>query len=161
MMPKYHLTRSDKEITEQTELEAIIKRGLYTTIAMCRNDEPYIVTMNYGYDQQKNALYFHAALEGLKLEFIEQNSAICATIIEDLGYQQGECNHHYRSLIIRGQMSIIEDLAEKKQALQIMIDDLEESPKEVEAKLLKNDDTYEKVTILRLDIEELSGKLGV
>ncbi len=160
-MPKYHLQRSDKEITDKVELEDIIQRGQYTTVAMCRNDEPYIVTMNYGYDQKKNALYFHAALEGLKLEFIEQNPAVCATIIEDLGYQQGECNHHYRSAIIRGQMSDIEDLAEKKHALQIMIDDLEESPDEVKAKLLKNDDAYEKVTILRLDIEEITGKHSV
>ncbi len=58
-------------------------------------------------------------------------------------------------------MSIIDDLNEKKHALRVMIDDLEESPDEVKDKLLKNDDTYKKVTILRLDIEEITGKLGV
>jgi len=72
-MPKYHLKRKDKEITSQTDMQAIIKRGQYTVIALCQNDEPYIVTMNYGYDGKKNTLYFHAALEGLKLEFIEHN----------------------------------------------------------------------------------------
>ena len=160
-MPKYHLKRADKEITDEAELKAIITRGKYTTVAVCRKSEPYIVTMNYGYDDQKNALYFHAALEGLKLEFIERNPNVCATIIEDLGYQKGECNHHYRSLIIRGQMSIIESLREKKYALDLMIDQLEESPDEVKKKLLKNDDTYKTVSILRLDIEEITGKQGV
>jgi len=84
-MPKYHLKRTDKEITSSEEMLAIIKRGQYTVIALCQNDEPYIVTMNYGYDEKKNALYFHAALEGQKLEFIKHNPGACATIIEDLG----------------------------------------------------------------------------
>ena len=47
-MPKYHLKRTDKEITDEAEIKAIITRGQYTTVAMCHKSEPYIVTMNYG-----------------------------------------------------------------------------------------------------------------
>jgi len=160
-MPKYHLKRKDKEITSPEEMQAIIKRGQYTVIALCHNDEPYLVTMNYGYDEKKNALYFHAALEGQKLEFIEHNPDACATIIEDLGYKPGECDHSYRTVVIRGSISVVADLDEKKHGLDIMIDHLERSPSETKKKFLKNDSTYDTVTILRLDIEDITGKQGV
>jgi nitroimidazol reductase NimA-like FMN-containing flavoprotein (pyridoxamine 5'-phosphate oxidase superfamily) len=160
-MPKYHLKRKDKEITSQADMQAIIKRGQYTVVALCHNDEPYLVTMNYGYDEKKNALYFHAALEGQKLEFIEHNPNACATIIEDLGYKQGECSHSYRTVVIRGRMAIVDNLDEKKHGLNILIDHLEQSPAETKLKFLKNDLTYDTVTVLRLDIEDITGKQGV
>ncbi len=160
-MPKYHLKRKDKEMTSSKEMRAIIKRGQYTTIALCHNDEPYIVTMNYGYDEKQSALYFHAALEGQKLEFIEYNPNACATIIEDLGYKQGECSHSYRTVVTRGRIAIVDNLDEKKHGLNIMIDHLEKSPTEAKKKFLKNDSTYDTVTILRLDIEEITGKQGI
>jgi nitroimidazol reductase NimA-like FMN-containing flavoprotein (pyridoxamine 5'-phosphate oxidase superfamily) len=81
-------------------------------------------------------------------------------VIEDLGYQHGECNHSYRSIVFWGKMSIIDDLEEKKHGLNILIDHLEEEPDEVRKKLLKEDSRYEKMqmAILRLDIEEMTGK---
>jgi len=160
-IPRYHVKRKDKELTSQADMQAIIKRGQYTVIALCHNDEPYLVIMNYGYDQTKNALYFHAALEGQKLDFIEHNPNACATIIEDLGYKQGECSHSYRSVIIRGRIAIIDNLDEKKHGLNVLIDHLEKAPDEAKKKFLKNDSTYDTVTVLRFDIEGITGKQGL
>ncbi|GAH11801.1 unnamed protein product, partial [marine sediment metagenome] len=32
----------------------IMKNGKFSTISMCRNDEPYIVTLSYGFDETFN-----------------------------------------------------------------------------------------------------------
>ena len=162
-MKKYHMNRSDREIEDKLELKRIVRNGKFVVISMCSDNSPYVVTMNYGYDDRKNALYFHAAFKGLKMDIIKQNSNVCATVIEDLGYKPGECDHGYRSVVFWGKMSVIDDLEEKKYGLNILLNHLEEQPDEVKKKLLKEDSRYEKMqmAILRLDIEEMTGKEGV
>ena len=159
-MSKYHMHKKEREITNSEDISKILKQGKYAVIAMCRDSEPYAVTLSYGYDLENNALYFHSAKEGLKIDFIIVNPNVCATVIEDLGYIAGQCAHSYTSVVIWGKMSVVENLEEKKRAMDLMINHLEENPNEVKAKLIKNNDRYEGVGILRLDIDEITGKKG-
>ena len=82
-MSKYHLRKKEREITERTQVLEILKEGKFATIALCRENAPYVVTLNYGYAAVQNCLYFHSALEGLKLDFIRENPNVCATVSED------------------------------------------------------------------------------
>jgi nitroimidazol reductase NimA-like FMN-containing flavoprotein (pyridoxamine 5'-phosphate oxidase superfamily) len=159
-MPKYHMNRKEKQITDPVVLNEILKQGKYVMIAMCRAKEPYIAALNYGYDENKNSLYFHCSLKGLKLDFIRHNPSVCATIIEDRGYKTGDCSQAYRSVVFWGKMHIIEDLEEKKHGINILLNHLEDNPDEIREKSLKSDDVYKEVGILRLDITEISGKQG-
>ena len=157
-MARYHMHKSEREITEQVNLIEVIKRGKYTTVAMCRDNEPYIVTLSYGYDEDRHALYFHAALKGLKLDIIEGNPEVCATIIEDHGYIKDQCEHHYRSVVFWGKMYVVEDLEEKKYGLNILLNHLEDDPEPIKERNVKDNSKYDKVSILRLDIGDLTGK---
>lgn len=71
-MTRYHLQKKEREIKDTKELQAIIKKGKYTTIALCRNNEPYIVTLSYGYDELKNDKYYKN-LGILRLDIVEMN----------------------------------------------------------------------------------------
>ena len=155
---KYHMHKQEREITGRTELIEILKQGKYAVIAMCRFYEPYIVTLSYGYDEIKHALYFHCALSGLKLEFIRNNPKVCATVIDDKGYIKDECEQHYRSVVFWGEMFIVDDLDEKKYGLDILLNHLEDDPDPIKVRNIKDDDKYLKVGILRLDINTLTGK---
>jgi nitroimidazol reductase NimA-like FMN-containing flavoprotein (pyridoxamine 5'-phosphate oxidase superfamily) len=157
-MPKYHMQKKDREITDQNELMEILKQGKYATISMCRKNESYIVALNYGYDQKKNALYFHCAQKGLKIDFINENPQVCGTIIEDLGYVTDECEQKYRSVVFWGEMFFVENLEEKKHGIDVLINHLEKNPGKVKEKSIKSEQSYQDVGILRLDIKELSGK---
>ena len=159
-MAKYHMNRKDREITELKEIVAILQEGKYAVISMCRDNEPYIVTLNYGYDTDKNALYFHNALQGLKIDFIKCNPNVCATVIDDRGYIMNECAHAYRSVVFWGKMSIVEDIVEKKHAMEILLNHLEDNPDIIKERSLKNDEVYSELGILRLDIMEITGKKG-
>ena len=93
-MQQYHLTNKTKcEIKSIDEITRILKSGKYTVVSMCRNNEPYIVTLSYGYDPDTNSLYFHCSKKGLKLEFLIENTKVCATVIEDEGYINDQCDH--------------------------------------------------------------------
>ena len=159
-MSEYHIKRTDKVITDKNKLMSVLKSGKYAMLSLCRDNEPYIVTMNYGYDEKNRSLYFHAALEGLKLDFIEYNSQVCGTVIEDIGYKYGECNHAYRSVVFRGTITVLDDISQRKKGMDIMLNHLEKSPEDIKKKHLKDDNALSKVTILKLDIEEITGKEG-
>lgn len=161
-MAKYHMNKQEKEITNREELLAIIKRGKYTTLSLCRDNEPYIVTLNYGFNQEKLALYFHTSAKGLKIDFIKQNPNVCGTIIEDTGYKMGKCDHAYRSVVFWGTMRMLEEMEEKKYGMDILLHHLEKEPAEVRQRLLADDAVYERrnLAILRLDIYEMTGKAG-
>ncbi|MCK4371216.1 MAG: flavin-nucleotide-binding protein [Promethearchaeota archaeon] len=156
-MAKYHMRRIEKEISNREELIEILKSGKYTIISLCKENEPYIITLSYGYDESKHALYFHCAKEGQKIDFIKANPHICGTVIEDNGYEDG-CGQAFRSIVFRGKMVIVEAFDEKKKGLDILINHLEKDPNPIKNKFLKKENTYENLGMLRLDITDISGK---
>lgn len=152
--------KKERAIREQAELLRIIKKGKYLTLALCRNGEPYIVTLSYGYDESKNVFYFHSRRRGMKADFILGNPQVCATIIEDRGYIMNECAHEFRSVIIRGNMFFVESIEEKKYGMDILLKHLEDNPDKIRRESLSNDMVYRNLGILRLDVIEIQGKWG-
>lgn len=159
-MFRYHMNKAEREVAGEAELSGLLKKGQYASIALCRNNEPYIVTLSYGYDEQNSCLYFHTATKGLKLEFIRENPDVCATVIEDGGYQKDQCSHQYFSVVIWGQMTLITDLAEKKHAMEVLLNHLEENPGPIRQRNIKSDTAYNGVAMLKLSIRHLTGKRG-
>ena len=152
------MQKKEREILDKRIYKEIMKNGKFSTISMCRNDEPYIVTLNYGFDAINNNLYFHSAQKGLKLEFLKENQKVCGTIIEDLGYVNDDCSHKYRSIVFWGDMTIVENLDEKKHAYDIMLNHLEDNPSKLKKKFLKSEQSYENTCLLKLDINLITGK---
>ncbi|MFX0040071.1 MAG: pyridoxamine 5'-phosphate oxidase family protein [Promethearchaeota archaeon] len=156
-MAKYHMRRIEKKIKDREKLIELLKGGKYTVISLSKENEPYIITLSYGYDESRNALYFHCAKEGQKIDFIKSNPYVCGTVIEDNGYEEA-CGQTFRSVVFRGKMVIIEDLEEKKYGFEILLTQLEEDPNIIKSKYLKKDETYENSGMLRLDISNITGK---
>lgn len=160
-MKQYHLhNRPNRELTDKADLDRILKNGKFSVISMCRENEPYIVTLSYGYDSENETLYFHCAKDGLKLDFLNSNNKVCATVIEDGGYISGECGHEYKSVVFWGNMHFVHDLDEKKHGMSILLHHLEDKDSIIKDKILKSEDFYSKMQILRLEIEQIHGKAG-
>lgn len=161
-MVRYHMNKKECEITDQVVILEILRQGKFAVLSLCRSNEPYVVTLNYGFDKERNALYFHTAAKGLKIDFIGENSHACGTVIQDRGYRLGQCSHAYRSVVFWGTLSVVEEMEEKKYGMDVLLHHLEEDPGAVRERLLKDDLVYEQrdLAILRLDIEEITGKQG-
>lgn len=160
-MDRYHVRRRDREITDPDLLSSILARGKYATIALCHDGGPYVVTLSYGYDSDRSALYFHAAKAGRKLDAISADPRACATVIVDGGYVQGECKHRYESVVLTGTMSVVDTAVESRHGLKVLIDRLEEEPAPVwERNVSDGDEELGRVLVLRLDIETITGKSG-
>lgn len=154
---KYHMRRVEKEITEEKELIGILKNEKYATIAMCKENEAYLVTLSYGYDETKNALYFHCAKEGQKMDFIKSNPIVCGTVVEDNGYEDG-CGQTFRSVVFRGKMIILEEIQEKICGFDVLLNQLENDPLLIKNKFFKEDEAYDNLGMIRLDVMSISGK---
>ncbi|MGA1793983.1 MAG: pyridoxamine 5'-phosphate oxidase family protein [Thermoplasmatota archaeon] len=158
MLKGYHMQRSDREIGDQDEMMEVLKRGKYITLALSRNNDPYIVTLSYGLDERGASLYFHSSAKGAKLEIIRENPKACGTVIEDLGYQHNECSHKYRSVVLTGRIVEITGLDEKKEGMLTMFRHLESEPDAMKERFLSKDADHSRVNVLKMDIEEMTGK---
>jgi len=156
-MPEYHLRRSEKEITDPRELVEIIRGQKYMTLALCQKDEPYLVTMNYGFDTDNQCLYFHCAAEGKKIDILNQNPNIWGQILEDCGYLDGQCDHAYRCVEFKGTVTFLKTREAKRHALELMIDQLEPNPGAVKERF-KSEKAFDNVTVGSIQIKAMNGK---
>lgn len=157
-MNSYHeLRRKEQEIKDPAELKAILAKTKYVTVAMCRDNEPYLVTLSHGYDQQRNAIYFHCAFAGKKIDFLKANDRVWGQAFIDRGYAQGKCDHLFTSVQFSGRATFVEEAEEKKHALAVMIRQLENDPEKVLAAKV-TDARVAATNIGRIDIGFLSGK---
>lgn len=151
------IRRKEKEIQEKAEIEAILKQSKYITLAMCSQNEPYLVTLSHGYDTNQNCIYFHCAQDGKKIDILKQNDTVWGQALIDHGYVQGKCDHLYSTVQFHGKVSFISEIEEKRNALLVMIKQLENKPDEVIQEQI-NESSLKRVNIGRIDIDFLSGK---
>lgn len=151
------IRRKDKAITNVDELRKILRTAKYVTVAMCLNDEPYLVALSHGYDEERNCIYFHCASEGKKIDILKANNLVWGQALVDGGYVQGACDHLYSSTHFRGRVTFVEDMGEKEHALHVMIESLDENPEKIIKEQL-TPTSIQRVKIGRIDIDHMSGK---
>ena len=153
------MRRTDRLLENKDELLEILNDGKIIQIAFQNKNEPYIVTLNYGYDWSNDKLlfYFHSANEGRKIDLIKSNPRVCFSISICDPFIAGEkaCNYgiKYRSIVGYGQMRIVKNQGERKNGLDLlMINYTGKGQWEYDEEILK------KTTVTCLEVETLSGK---
>jgi nitroimidazol reductase NimA-like FMN-containing flavoprotein (pyridoxamine 5'-phosphate oxidase superfamily) len=153
----FHLRRKDKEITDESLMKKILKTSQYITMALCRDSQPYLVSLSHAYDENRNCLYFHCAKEGKKLQYLNSNDVVWGQALLDYGHGEGdECTHLYASVHFCGRVTLIKDLNEKRQAMICMINQLEKNPKALIANL--DNERLRNSVMGRIDVEYMTGK---
>ncbi|MGR3294371.1 MAG: pyridoxamine 5'-phosphate oxidase family protein [Candidatus Scalindua sp.] len=150
------MRRSDKEITNQEEVEEILSNALVGRLGTCLNNIPYITPVNFVYDKDK--IYFHSALEGRKIENITSNPNICFEIDEIKSIIPGQrpcaTTTEYKSIIIFGNIQIVTDIEEKVFALNKLIEKYApQSPK-----LSSSSGAIARTNVLVIGIKEMTAK---
>jgi nitroimidazol reductase NimA-like FMN-containing flavoprotein (pyridoxamine 5'-phosphate oxidase superfamily) len=151
----FHVRRKDREITDFEALKKVLKSTKYVTIALCMDNEPYLVSLSHGYDETRKCLYFHCANEGKKLVYLKANSKVWGQAVQDYGVTD-ECDYAYTSVHFKGTASLIDDLHEKQHAMEVMVRQLSETPEEKLTKI--KPEKLAKTTMGRIDINYMTGK---
>jgi uncharacterized protein len=151
----FHVRRKEREITNSDEMLQVLKVTKYVTIALCMDNEPYLVALSHGYDEDKKCLYFHCAPEGKKLIFAAANPQVWGQAVLDFGVTD-ECDYAYTSVHFSGKLYLITNVTEKKHAIEILVRQVSLNP---DAKLAKiKPEKLATTTMGRIDITYMSGK---
>ena len=151
------IRRKEKEIKDKNEMLTIIEKAKYITVAMCKDNEPYLVTLSHGYDRERNCIYFHCAKEGKKIEILMEHNRVWGQALIDKGYVEGACDHLYATTQFKGRVAFVDGIDEKRHALEVMIRAREKvSQIVIDAQLTEK--SVKGVQIGRIDIGFLSGK---
>ncbi|MCI8606862.1 MAG: pyridoxamine 5'-phosphate oxidase family protein [Hungatella sp.] len=151
------MRRKDREITDFHEIIEIIKKCDVCRIALNDEEFPYIVPLNFGLDVEGEQVYFyfHAAMEGKKLELIEKDNR--ATFEMDCDHkfilyeERMSCTMGYASVIGHGYIENVAD-EDKYEALKILM-------RQYHAEDFKFNTDMMKVTkVLRMRVTDMVGK---
>ena len=151
----FHVRRKDREITNPNEMRQVLKATKYVTVALCKDNEPYLVSLSHGYDEAKNCLYFHCASEGKKLVYLKANNRVWGQAVLDFGVTE-ECDYAYTSVHFSGKLFLVDTLSEKQHAMQVLVRQVSPNPEEKLAKI--KPEKLAATTMGRIDIEYMSGK---
>jgi len=152
--PHGEMRRKEREITDPAELESILQTGNLMRIALVDGDMPFLVPVHYAFHGQ--AIYFHSAQAGTKMEILTRNNHVCFEVSLDHGVIESEsaCDFEarHRTVIGIGQAFPVEEEAEKISALDSIVAKFTtrhlDYPKEILAK----------TAVTRIDIASMKGK---
>lgn len=158
----YHMRRKDREIEDKGTMEDLVAKRPFVTIALCRGDEPYIVTVNHAYDPSSKSLYFHCSNKGKKLDVLESNPRVIAQVIEDRGYVRDECDYDYLTVNLEGVARRVDSDEEKIHALDLLLSKFEPGldAEDARRKFIKQA-SFGRVAIYRIDVTSMTGKMRV
>lgn len=159
-MATYHARLPDQMIQDRQELLRIIRGQRIMTLALCMDNEPYLVTMNFGFDEGEDCFYFHCAGKGKKIDYLRANPVVWGQVMQDDGYVQGRCNHTYHSVQFKGQVTFLESIEEKAEALTMMIEQMESDPAPVKKRLIR-ESRLQNVAVGRVHVIEMTGKANL
>lgn len=149
-----NIRRQDR-LLEQEAAVKLLRMGEYGVLSLCGADGAYGVPLSYAWDAEE-AIYFHCAPEGEKLEHIKHNPNVSFAIVGHTHVLSAKFTTEYESLILKGVAEVVENEAERMAALELILDKYSPEDKAVGMKYAEK--SFNKTTILRLTIQTVSGK---
>jgi nitroimidazol reductase NimA-like FMN-containing flavoprotein (pyridoxamine 5'-phosphate oxidase superfamily) len=151
----FHVLRQDREITDPEIMKSVLRTTRYVTVALCMDNEPYLVSLSHGYDEKRNCLYFHCANQGKKLTYALANNKVWGQAVQSYSVVD-ECDYTYISVHFSGRLLIVSDAAEKQHAMEVMVRQVSPNPESKLATL--KPEKLATTTMGRIDIEAMTGK---
>lgn len=122
------MRRKDREVTDFVRIADIISRCTCCRIGFHDDGEVYIVPLNFGYEAKDNTyvFYFHGAKEGRKIDLIQKSPNVGFEMDTNYALHEADiaCGYsaRFQSIIGNGLVSIVSEIAEKKQGLSLLME---------------------------------------
>ncbi len=151
--------RRIKQRLSSDEIETILKESSYGVLSLLGDDGyPYAVPLNYVYSD--SSIIFHSALTGHKIDAIDKYDKASFCVVAENDVIPLEYTTHYRSVIVFGRISIVEDEKEKRKYIEELAKRY--APDDIPSNRDEAIDSYwHSFSILRLRIEHSSGKKSI
>jgi nitroimidazol reductase NimA-like FMN-containing flavoprotein (pyridoxamine 5'-phosphate oxidase superfamily) len=146
-----------QDISDKTAQLDVIQRSQVCHLAMVDGDVPYVLPFNFGIEGEK-IIYLHSSFQGRKIEVLKKNNNVCISFSLDYElYKQSEImacswSMKYRSVMVTGKLYFVDELEEKRKALDAIMRQFSEN------NFKYSDAAINNVCIMRVEIEQMTGR---
>ncbi len=149
------MRKSNLEIRDKGLIAQIMEKAQVCRLGLCKDNKPYIVPVNFAYDGTR--IYFHTALEGMKIDYFMANKQVCFEVEQDVKIipnadEACKWETHYKSVIGFGAVEEILDPTLKIEALNKIMEHYSGRQWDF------NPQTTAKTRLWAITIEEITGK---
>lgn len=150
--------RRKKQLLSKEECVRMLERGTSGVLAVMGDEGyPYSVPLSYVYHRDK--IYFHAAATGHKMDGIKRSDKVSFCVIDQDQIVPEEYTTYFRSVIVFGSARVLEDLDEKRQALELLA--AKYSPDHEEGRKREIESQFQQVCMVEIAIRHMTGKEAI
>ena len=150
---------ADRAVYDRESVYRILDEGFLCHVGFVVDGQPFVIPTSYG--RKGDCLYIHGSAASRMLRQIRDGVSVCVTVtlLDGLVLARSIFNHsmNYRSVVILGKGTLVEDTAEKLRALRVLSEHI--LPGRWDEARQPNERELKATSVLRVPIEEFSAKV--
>ena len=160
--PRTRIVREpQRAVYDRDAINQILDEAFLCHIGFVADGQPYVIPTSYGRDG--DVLYIHGSAASRMLRNLNEGIPVCITVtlLDGLVLARSVFNHsmNYRSVVILGTATLVEDPAEKIAALRALSEHI--LPHRWDDSRQPNEKELKATSVLRIPLEEFSAKVRV
>jgi hypothetical protein len=158
--PRTRVVReADRAVYDRETVYRILDEGFLCHAGFVVDGQPFVIPTSYG--RKDASLFIHGSAASRMLRQFKDGVPVCITVtlLEGLVLARSIFNHsmNYRSVVVLGKATLVEDPAEKLEALRILSEHI--LPGRWADSRQPNERELKATSVLRVPLEEFSAKV--
>jgi nitroimidazol reductase NimA-like FMN-containing flavoprotein (pyridoxamine 5'-phosphate oxidase superfamily) len=158
--PRTRLVReADRAVYDREAAYRILDEGFLCHVGFVLDGQPFVIPTSYG--RKGDSLFIHGSAASRMLRQAKEGVPVCITVtlLDGLVLARSIFNHsmNYRSVVVLGKATLVDDPAEKIEALRLLSEHI--IPGRWADSRQPNERELKATSILRVPIEEFSAKV--
>jgi nitroimidazol reductase NimA-like FMN-containing flavoprotein (pyridoxamine 5'-phosphate oxidase superfamily) len=158
--PRTRLVReADRAVYDREAAYRILDEGFLCHVGFVADGQPFVIPTSYG--RKDASLYIHGSAASRMLRQMKDGVPVCVTVtlLDGFVLARSIFNHsmNYRSVVVLGKATLVEDAEEKIEALQLLSE--HSLPGRWADARQPNERELKATSVLRVPIEEFSAKI--
>ena len=153
------IRESERGVYDRETVYRILDEGFLCHVGFSVDGQPFVIPTSYGRDG--DSLYIHGSAASRMLRQLKDGVQVCVTVtlLDGLVLARSIFNHsmNYRSVVILGKATLVDDPAKKLAALRVLSEHI--IPHRWDDVRQPNERELKATSVLRLPIEEFSAKV--
>jgi nitroimidazol reductase NimA-like FMN-containing flavoprotein (pyridoxamine 5'-phosphate oxidase superfamily) len=160
--PRTRLVReAERAVYDREAAYRILDEGFLCHVGFVLDGQPFVIPTSYG--RKDDSLYIHGSAASRMLRQMKEAVPVCITVtlLDGLVLARSIFNHsmNYRSVVVLGKATLVDDPAEKIEALRLLSEHI--IPGRWADSRQPNEREIKQTSVLRVPIEEFSAKVRV
>jgi nitroimidazol reductase NimA-like FMN-containing flavoprotein (pyridoxamine 5'-phosphate oxidase superfamily) len=160
--PRTRLVReAERAVYDREAAYRILDEGFLCHVGFVVEGQPFVIPTSYG--RKDDRLYIHGSAASRMLRQMKEAVPVCITVtlLDGLVLARSIFNHsmNYRSVVVLGKATLVDDPAEKIEALRLLSEHI--IPGRWADSRQPNERELKQTSVLRVPIEEFSAKVRV